>query len=49
MMHGFHETRTDMISCMAQIYNDQTPTEGRQWIQDLFQDVTILDRNLSWD
>ena len=34
---------------MSQVYYDTTPTEGRARVQELFQDVTILDRHLSWE
>ena len=36
--------------CIAlQVYYDQTPMEGRQMIQELFQDPTILEWHLSWE
>ena len=34
---------------VLQVYYDQTPTEGRQMIQELFQDPTILEWHLSWE
>ena len=33
----------------SQVYYDQTPTEGRARMQQLFQDVTILYHHLSWE
>lgn len=39
----------DMSFSMSWVYYDQTPIEGRLAVQQLFEDVIILDRNLSWE
>ena len=41
--------KTDMMHVVSRVYYDQDPTEGRRLMQEMFQDVTILDKHVSWE